>query len=64
MSILKVFLKFKKGSRTIGVITKIDMMDDGTDCKEVLENRVYHLKRGKFFSERLCWDCKPISARY
>ncbi|KAF0991553.1 hypothetical protein HZS_2853, partial [Henneguya salminicola] len=35
-----------EGQRTIGVITKIDMMDQGTDCKEVLENRVYNLKRG------------------
>ncbi|KAF1742271.1 hypothetical protein MXB_4983 [Myxobolus squamalis] len=34
------------GLRTLGVITKIDMMDEGTNCKEVLENRVYFLKRG------------------
>ncbi|KII67226.1 Dynamin-1 [Thelohanellus kitauei] len=34
------------GKRTIGVITKIDMMDQGTDCKEVLDNRVVRLRRG------------------
>ncbi|KAF1741943.1 hypothetical protein MXB_948, partial [Myxobolus squamalis] len=32
--------------RTIGVLTKIDMMGEGTDCIEILENRVYPLPRG------------------
>ncbi|KAF1743464.1 hypothetical protein MXB_3216 [Myxobolus squamalis] len=32
--------------RTIGVITKIDMMGEGTDCLDVLNNQVYHLNRG------------------
>lgn len=32
--------------RTIGVITKIDMMDDGTDCVDTLKNLVYFLNRG------------------
>ena len=34
------------GARTIGVITKLDLMDEGTDAREVLENRVLPLKRG------------------
>ena len=34
------------GIRTIGVITKLDLMDDGTDAKEILENRTYPLRRG------------------
>ncbi|KAK3733066.1 hypothetical protein QZH41_008407 [Actinostola sp. cb2023] len=35
-----------QGSRTIGVITKLDLMDSGTDAKEILENRVLPLRRG------------------
>ncbi|XP_070508514.1 dynamin-like [Chironomus tepperi] len=34
------------GNRTIGVITKLDLMDKGTDAVEVLENRQLPLKRG------------------
>jgi len=34
------------GLRTIGVLTKLDLMDDGTDAKEVLENRLLPLRRG------------------
>ena len=34
------------GSRTIGVITKLDLMDEGTDARDVLENRLLPLKRG------------------
>lgn len=34
------------GSRTIGVITKLDLMDEGTDARDVLENRVLPLRRG------------------
>ena len=34
------------GDRTVGVITKIDMMDEGTNARDVLENRVYPLKLG------------------
>jgi dynamin 1-like protein len=34
------------GDRTIGVITKIDLMDAGTNAREVLENRIYPLKLG------------------
>ena len=33
------------GERTIGVLTKVDIMDAGTDCMDVLCNRVIPLKR-------------------
>ncbi|XP_048245946.1 dynamin-1-like isoform X2 [Haliotis rufescens] len=35
-----------QGTRTIGVITKLDLMDDGTDAREILENRLLPLRRG------------------
>ncbi|XP_030853444.1 dynamin-1 isoform X3 [Strongylocentrotus purpuratus] len=35
-----------KGVRTIGVITKLDLMDDGTDAKDILENKLLPLRRG------------------
>lgn len=35
------------GVRTIGVITKLDLMDEGTDAKEILENRLLPLRRGE-----------------
>ena len=35
-----------KGDRTIGVITKLDLMDDGTDARDILENRFLPLKKG------------------
>jgi dynamin 1-like protein len=35
-----------EGVRTIGVLTKIDLMDRGTDALEMLENRVYPLRLG------------------
>ncbi|CAL8138750.1 unnamed protein product [Orchesella dallaii] len=34
------------GMRTIGVITKLDLMDEGTDAREVLENKMVPLRRG------------------
>lgn len=34
------------GMRTIGVITKLDLMDEGTDAREILENRLLPLRRG------------------
>lgn len=36
----------KDGSRTIGVITKIDIMDKGTSAKKMLLNEEIHLKLG------------------
>jgi len=35
-----------EGKRTIGVLTKLDLMDEGTDAREILENRLLPLKRG------------------
>ncbi|XP_078801777.1 dynamin 3a isoform X4 [Oryzias latipes] len=35
-----------QGLRTFGVITKLDLMDEGTDAKEILENRFLPLRRG------------------
>lgn len=34
------------GIRTIGVITKLDLMDAGTDARDILENKVLPLRRG------------------
>lgn len=36
----------KEGLRTIGVITKLDLMDKGTDALEILENKLLPLRRG------------------
>ena len=41
------------GARTLGVITKIDLMDHGTDCMDALSGKDYPLKLGMrllFFS--------------
>ena len=35
-----------QGVRTIGVITKLDLMDPGTDAREILENKTFPLRRG------------------
>lgn len=35
-----------EGERTIGVLTKVDIMDHGTDCSEILDNRAIPLRRG------------------
>ena len=35
-----------EGERTIGVITKIDLMDAGTDAGSILRNEIYPLKMG------------------
>ena len=34
------------GERTIGVLTKVDIMDAGTDCADILSNRVIPLRKG------------------
>jgi len=39
---------FSIGQRTIGVITKLDLMDEGTDARDVLENKLLPLRRGVF----------------
>ncbi|XP_074025558.1 dynamin isoform X1 [Leptinotarsa decemlineata] len=35
-----------QGDRTIGVITKLDIMDEGTDARYILENKLLPLRRG------------------
>ncbi|CAL8078460.1 unnamed protein product [Calicophoron daubneyi] len=35
-----------QGLRTIGVLTKLDLMDEGTDARDVLENKLLPLRRG------------------
>ncbi|XP_003386672.1 PREDICTED: dynamin-1-like isoform X2 [Amphimedon queenslandica] len=35
-----------QGIRTIGVLTKLDLMDEGTDARDILENKVFSLRRG------------------
>lgn len=35
------------GLRTIGVITKLDLMDEGTDAQDILENKLLPLRRGE-----------------
>jgi dynamin 1-like protein len=34
------------GKRTVGVLTKLDLMDPGTDCADILMNKVIPLRRG------------------
>ena len=35
-----------QGHRTVGVLTKVDLMDPGTDCSDILMNQVIPLRRG------------------
>lgn len=35
-----------EGHRTIGVLTKLDLMDEGTDALDILLNKTYPLKHG------------------
>eukprot|EP00866_Antonospora_locustae_P000163 jgi/Antlo1/163/771 len=35
-----------EGMRTLGVVTKIDLMDDGTNCLDILKNIAHPLKHG------------------
>ena len=34
------------GDRTIGVLTKLDLMDEGTDALDILTNKIFPLKHG------------------
>lgn len=43
--VIAVFV-YDAGLRTIGVITKLDLMDEGTDARDVLENKLLPLRRG------------------
>lgn len=38
--------------RTIGVITKLDLMDEGTDAKDILENKLLPLRRGEDYTHK------------
>lgn len=44
---LYVFVCISTGLRTIGVITKLDLMDEGTDARDILENKLLPLRRGR-----------------
>lgn len=35
-----------EGLRTLGVLTKLDLMDEGTDSREILDNKLLPLRRG------------------
>ena len=37
-----------QGDRTIGVLTKIDLMDEGTNAMELLDGTIYPLKLGYY----------------
>ena len=50
----------RAGLRTIGVITKLDLMDEGTDAKDILENRLLPLRRGKFHILYLLGECQTV----
>ena len=54
-----------KGERTFGVITKIDLMDEGTDALELLQGQIYPLKLGYIGvvcrSQKDILESKPIS---
>jgi hypothetical protein len=47
-----------EGERTIGVLTKVDLMDPGTDARDVLSGRVVPLRRG--FVPVVCRSQKDI----
>jgi len=49
------------GDRTIGVVTKIDLMDEGTDAIEILQGKLYPLKLGYFGVK--CRSQKAIEER-
>eukprot|EP00743_Colponemidia_sp_Colp-15_P002183 GILK01002369.1.p1 GENE.GILK01002369.1~~GILK01002369.1.p1 ORF type:complete len:787 (-),score=132.68 GILK01002369.1:482-2842(-) len=50
-----------EGNRTIGVVTKIDLMDQGTDALETLQGKIYPLRRG--YVGVICRSQKDIHAR-
>lgn len=50
-----------EGIRTMGVITKIDLMDAGTDALDILNGKVYPLKLG--YTGVVCRSQKDIDSR-
>ena len=49
------------GVRTIGVITKLDLMDEGTDARDILENKLLPLRRGCLLYTSLCLSKNNIN---
>lgn len=47
-----------RGERTFGVVTKIDLMDEGTDALEMIKGTLYPLKLG--YTGVICWSQKDI----
>ena len=47
-----------RGERTIGVVTKIDLMDEGTDALDLLQGKIYPLKLG--YTGVVCRSQKDI----
>lgn len=52
-----------KLERTIGVVTKLDMLEKGQSALELIEGRVYPLKLGNEILIRLLWSCLQKSNR-
>ena len=48
------------GDRTIGVVTKIDLMDQGTDALDLLQGKIYPLRLGYYGVK--CRSQKQIDA--
>lgn len=48
------------GLRTIGVITKLDLMDEGTDARDILENKLLPLRRGRTSCLRTRGHVSPV----
>jgi dynamin 1-like protein len=46
------------GERTVGVLTKVDLMDEGTNCLDIIRGKVYPLKLG--FIPVVCRSQKNI----
>ena len=46
------------GERTVGVLTKVDLMDEGTNCLDIIRGKVYPLKLG--FIPVVCRSQKDI----
>lgn len=44
------------GTRTIGVLTKLDLMDEGTDARDILENKLFPLRRGILMVMWIIWN--------
>ena len=48
------------GERTIGVLTKVDLMDEGTNALEIIQGNVYLLKLG--YIAVVCRSQKDINS--